>query len=175
MNRTEDMDDPADRGLWRRSRMAETAREEADHLLDLAAFAEGRLEDEERERIEAILAADPGAAADVEAARALAASEAADPPALDRMIARATALIPEQAGRVIAFPRPIAQRIVQQFARWGSLAAAIALASWLGFAMGSDAWQAISEPGAAGSDGIFNEFLDPSVGILRDLGEGQRT
>jgi anti-sigma factor RsiW len=175
MNRTEEMEKRDGQSLWRRSRTAETTRDEADHMLDLAAFAEGRLDPEEHDRIAVILAADPAAAADVEAARALAASEPEEPPRLDRMIARAAALVPDETGRVIALPTPIGRRMVQQVAQWGSLAAAIALASWLGFAMGSDAWQAISEPAPTGNDGLFNEFLDPSVGILREIDEGQRT
>ncbi len=170
-----EMGETADRDLWRRSGMTETTRDEAAHLLDLAAFAEDRLDPEDRDRVAALLAADPEAAADVAAASSLAAQGDETPPGLDRMIARAAALVPERAGLVIALPRPIRHRMLPGLAQWGSLAAAIAVASWFGFAMGSDAWQSMTEPTPASGDGLFNEFLDPPVGILRDLGEGQHT
>ena len=65
-------------------------------------------------------------------------------------------------------------------AQWGGLAAAIAFASWLGFAMGSGASLSFSQPGQPSQAGIGDEnylpeLLDPSTGFLRDLGEGQQT
>jgi hypothetical protein len=65
--------------------------------------------------------------------------------------------------------------LLHGFAQWGSLAAAIAMASWLGFAMGSDAGLAFTQPVQPNSDSFLNEMLDPGIGILRDLGEGTRT
>ncbi|HEV2301909.1 MAG TPA: hypothetical protein VGR91_10110, partial [Stellaceae bacterium] len=58
----------ADRALWRRSLATEAPPDEAEHFLDLAAFADDRLDDDERERVAALLT--PEAAADVAAARA---------------------------------------------------------------------------------------------------------
>jgi hypothetical protein len=63
-------------------------------------------------------------------------------------------------------------------AQWGSLAAAIVVASWLGFAMGSGASLDLSQPrqqSQAGVDSLLPEVLDPATGFLRDLGEGQQT
>jgi hypothetical protein len=64
---------------------------------------------------------------------------------------------------------------VQSFAQWGSLAAAIAVASWLGFAMGSDATLALSQPRQPSDSSFLPELFDPASGFLRDLGEGTRT
>ncbi len=56
---------PVDRRLWQRCRMMDADEDEAARFLDLAAFADGLLDIEERERVAALLAADPEAAADV--------------------------------------------------------------------------------------------------------------
>ena len=62
---------------------------------------------------------------------------------------------------------------MQSLAQWGSLAAAIAVASWLGFAMGSDATLALSRQQS--DTGLLPELFDPASGFLRELGEGPRT
>lgn len=174
-----DMEEPgADRSLWRRCCAADAPEDDAARLLDLAALADGRLDDDERERVTDLLARDPAAAADVAAARAPTADS--DDPAVDfaRVAARATALVPQAGtagGRVVAFPGPMRRRALPGIARWASLAAAVAIAGWLGFAMGSDTGRAFSQPGQSGGDGFLNDVLEPGLGIWRDLGEGQRT
>jgi hypothetical protein len=68
--------------------------------------------------------------------------------------------------------------VLQGGAQWGGLAAAIAVASWLGFAMGSGASLTLSAPGQQrqlGDESFIPELLDPSTGFLRDLGGGQQT
>ena len=68
------------------------AEDDAEHFLDLAGFADGLLDPDDRERIAERLARDPADAADVSATCALA---AADPPAdavTDAIFARAAAL-----------------------------------------------------------------------------------
>ena len=64
-------------------------------------------------------------------------------------------------------------------ARWGSLAAAMAVASWLGFTLGADTSLSLGQAGArtgqAGEDGFLRELLDPSTGFMRDLTEGSQT
>src|SRR5258708_24506873 len=60
-----------DRTLWRRSRVIDASRTETERLLDLAGFVDGRLDDDERERVAALIAANPPAAADSAAARVL--------------------------------------------------------------------------------------------------------
>jgi len=64
-----------DRRLWQRCRTMDAGEDEAARFLDLAAYADGLLDIEERERVAALLAGDPQAAADVRAAQALADAE----------------------------------------------------------------------------------------------------
>ena len=59
----------SDRALWRRSCLTDAPEDEASRFLDLAAFADGLLEPDERDRIAALLAGDPVATDDVAAAR----------------------------------------------------------------------------------------------------------
>ena len=66
MKRLPDLD------LWQRCRMIDAPEDEAARFLDLAAFADSRLEPDEQDRVAALLAADPAAAADVGAAKRLA-------------------------------------------------------------------------------------------------------
>ena len=63
--RQEGPDPASDRLLWQRSRMIDAPEDEAAQLFDLAAFADGLLDPEERDRVAAWLADDPDAAADV--------------------------------------------------------------------------------------------------------------
>src|SRR6266550_3193472 len=93
--REEGMSRSPDRALWQRSCRTDAPEDEAARFLDLAAFVDGRLETDERDRVAAMLAADPAAAADVAAARALAGHIAEPPNDLDRVIARACAIWPE--------------------------------------------------------------------------------
>ncbi len=177
--REEGMNRSPDRALWERSCRTDAPEDEAARFLDLAAFADGRLEADERDRVAAVLAADPAAAADVAAARALAGGIAEPPDGLDRVIARACAILPDnpvvERGEVLAFRSPRRRRsVVHGLTHWGSLAAAIAIASWLGFAMGSDASLALSQPGAATDSSFLPELLEPGAGFLRDLSEGLR-
>ena len=176
--REEGMNRSLGRALWQRSCRTDAPEDEAARLLDLAAFADGRVETDERDRVAAVLTADPTAAADVAAARALAGGIAEPPDGLDRVIARACAILPDNSaaqGGVLAFRSPRRHRsIVHGLTRWGSLAAAIAMASWLGFAMGSDTSLALSQSGAASDASFLPELLDPGTGFLRDLSEGLR-
>ncbi len=168
------------RALWQRCRTADAPEDEAARLLDLAAFADGLLDDDDRDRIAALLAGDPAAAADVAAARALSGGDAA-PAGIEDLIARAESLVAEAApafARVLPFQAPPRRRMLQVVAQWGSLAAAIVVAGWLGFAMGSGASLTLTQTNQAGQVGTASflpELLDPTTGFLRDLGEGQQT
>ena len=139
------------------------------------------LDDEEHDRIAARVAGDPVAMADVAAARALSAGGIAMPGGIEPIIERAVAIVepaPERVRKIPASPRPAGRHILQGVAQWGSLAAAIALASWLGFAMGSGVSQTLSQPGQTNQisdENFLPELLDPSTGFLRDLGSGQQT
>ena len=166
------------RALWQRSCRTDAPEDEAAWFLDLAAFADGRLETDERDRVAAVLAADATAADDVAAARALAGGIAEPPNGLDRIIARAYAILPDNPvakGEILAFRSPRRHHsIVHGLTRWGSLAAAIAMASWLGFAMGSDTSLTLSQSRAASDASFLPELFDPGTGFLRDLNEGLR-
>ena len=164
-----------DLALWQRSRDAEAAENEAERFLDLAGFVDGRLDAEDRERIAELLARDPVLSADIAAARALAAG--AVPAASDTVVKRAAALVDAAPlGQVMLFPpRSRAAANLQRFAQWGSLAAAIVMAGWLGFALGADASISLTRNGVQSEDGFLRELLDPSTGFLRDLTEGVQT
>jgi hypothetical protein len=77
-----------------------------------------------------------------------------------------------------ASPHLAGRQILHAVAQWGSLAAAIAFASWLGFSMGSGASLTLIQPGQPNQisdDNPLPELLDPPTGFLRDLGAGQQT
>jgi anti-sigma factor RsiW len=170
--------DAPDRALWSRCRDAEASADEAARLLDLAGFAEGRLDEDEAERMAAALARDPDGAADVAAAQALAAT---DPPLalIDRVIDRALPLAaPAAERRVVPFALAARRRRLPQVAQWASLAAAIVLASWLGFSMGNDFSRDYSQtaPGISDDDGYLPDLVDPSTGgLLHDFSEDLQT
>ena len=171
-------DAAADRALWRRSREADAPADEAAQFLDLAAYADCRLDADDDARVAALTAADPTAAGVVAAARALAAAVAQPPVGLERIVGRAVRLVaaaPER--RVIPFA-PAPRRPLHAAAQWASLAAAIVFASWLGFAMGSDFSHAYSYSQAdqtVGEEGYMPELLDPSTGFMRELAEELQT
>lgn len=184
MSRTdEEREEPLGRSsgreLWQRSLMADAPEDEAARFLDLAGFADGLLEPDERDRVAALLAADPTAAADVAAARALAGRAAEPPRGLERTIARACAILPGSPtapGRIIAFAQSLRRRrILHDLTQWGSLAAALVVASWLGFAMGTDTSLALSQPAQSSDASFLPELLDPGSGFLRDFSESLQT
>ena len=160
--------------LWRHSRMIDMAEDEAERYLDLAGFADLRLDPDDRERIAERLAGDPIMAGDVAAARALggAAERLAAVPAA--ILARATGLV--GSGEVIPLPsRRRASLGFRGMARWGGLVAAMAVASWLGFTLGENTSLSFAQRGQTNEDGFLREMLDPSTGFLRDLTEGPQT
>jgi len=170
------------RALWRRCQSADAAMDEGARFLDLAAFADGLLDEDEHDRVAASLAADPGTAGDVAAARALVSGLGAPPAGVESIIARASALVPEtpsEPGLVLPFRTLSAgRRLLPGLAQWGSLAAAIVVASWLGFSMGSGVSLDLSQPSRqsqVGVDTLLPELMDPATGFLRDLGGGQQT
>ena len=172
-------DRSSDRALWQRCRVADVPEDEAARFLDIAAFADGLLDPDEHERVAALLAVDPAAAADVAAARALAGGIDEAPDELQPIIARACALLPGEPAvqsSVVPFAPYLQRRhIVHGLTQWGSLAAALAVAGWLGFAMGSGASLALNQAPQSSEPSLWPELLDPGPGFLRDLGEGLRT
>jgi anti-sigma factor RsiW len=168
-----------DGALWRRSLAIDVAGDEDEHFLDLAGYAEDRLDPDERDRIAERLAKNPLAAADVAAARAFARSGSPGEAAPSQIVARACALVADGmplSGRIIQFPqflRP--QPTLHGVARWAGLAAAVVVASWLGFALGGDASAIFSPVSQAGEDSLLRDLLDPSTAFLRDLTGGVQT
>jgi anti-sigma factor RsiW len=165
----------ADRTLWQRSQKIEASPDEAGRFLDLAGFADHRLDDDDSERVAALLALDPIAAEDVAAARRLAGVELS---AVDeRVIARAAALAeePNELALVIAIPPRRHRHAWREAASWSSLAAAIVLACWLGFDLGSGLPSALLPFAHSVGDASLSEFLDPSPPTFRDFGDGWRT
>jgi anti-sigma factor RsiW len=141
--------------------------------LTLAAYAEDRLTGPARAAVEAFLAANPEIADDVAAARRVAATDRApDDAALAATIARAAALVsdPARGGRgdnVLAF-RPVRrpESAWPSAARWAALAASLALASWLGFALGGDAYGYLAVLDRQSTTALADEVLDPPTGFF---------
>jgi anti-sigma factor RsiW len=158
----------SDAALWRRGRMIDVAEEEAERFLDLAGYADGRLDPDDRERVAERLAGDPVAAGDVAAAHVVLAPAAMPEPA----IARACALVPgNQPPGDTVMPFPLSRRYrprLRSMARWGSLAAAMAVASWLGFALGMDTSLSLAQVRQTGEDTYLGELLDPSTDFLTE-------
>jgi anti-sigma factor RsiW len=158
----------SDAALWRCSRLSDIVEDEAERYLDLAGFADGRLDPDDRERVAEWLAGDPVAADDVAAARVL-----PTPAALPQVaIARACALVAgNQPDRDTVIPFPLSRRyrpLLHSMARWGSLAAAMAVASWLGFALGIDTSVSFAQVRQTGEDTYLGELLDPSTDLLTE-------
>jgi anti-sigma factor RsiW len=164
----------SDRDVWRLSQHTDASRDEAGYLMDLAAFADSRLDPDEAARVEALIVGDADADADVAATRVLAgtAIAAADP----AIIARAEALVDEGSAEavLIAFPAPRpASRPWYSAASWSGLAAAMVMAGWLGFDLGSGL---STSPILGGStvDLTANELFDAAPLMVRDLTESSR-
>ena len=167
----------SDRWLWQRCRTTDAPEDEAARFLDLAAFADGRLDVDERDRVVAWLADDPEASADLNTAQVLG-DRGGPSEELERVIARACAISPEMrpaGGRVVVLAQWRARRLVHDLAQWGSIAAAVALASWLGFSMGSDTSLALTALQPPSETSFLPDLFDPAPAFLRDLGEGLRT
>ena len=168
----------SERALWQRSTAAAMAEDEAERFLDLAGFADGLLDPDEQERIAERLARDPAAAEDVAAARALAERGLLDEAVPLQVIARACALVDETPARgasIIPFPRRFRpQPNLPGVARWASLAAALLVASWLGFDLGSTTSAALAPTVQAPEDSLVRDMLELSTGFVRDLTEGVR-
>lgn len=152
-----------DRGVWLRwQSLAASAAAPPDALV-VAAYAEGRLSEDEAAPVEAWLAAYPEALAEILAARALPQqAEMAD----ERMIAAACALVLDTAtlpDNVVLFPhrhRPVPWR---NALAWSSIVASLAAASFVGFVMGSDAYQGLVP--SQSSDNGYAETFEAAPGL----------
>jgi anti-sigma factor RsiW len=164
---------PPDREVWRRSQEMEATPDEASYLLDLAAFADNRLDDDETAWVAALIERNADAAEDIAAARMLVGATmlAADVSIMARAEALVGAARPE--AELIAFPvRPPVVRPWYSAATWSGLAAAIVLAGWLGFDLGSGISTSPVFSRSA-DDASASELLDPSP-LLRDFTENSQ-
>src|SRR5690349_5558971 len=82
-----------DRALWRLSGVTDAAEDDAERLLDLAGFADGCLDPDDRERVAEWLEGDSVAAGDVAAAQALGTQAAPLEAVPEHVIARACSLV----------------------------------------------------------------------------------
>ncbi len=167
-----------DRALWRRSRTVDMVADEAERILDLAGFADGHLDPDDRERVAEWLAGDPVAAGDVAAARALADTAERLETVPEAVVVRAVALVGRSEklpGQVIPFApsRPGRERL-HGMAGWSSLVAAVAVAGWLGFTLGMNTSLSVAQTSQAGNDGFLHELLEPST-FMSGLTEGAQT
>jgi anti-sigma factor RsiW len=168
----------SDKALWRRSVITESAEDKAARFLDLAGFADDRLDADDRERVEEWLARDPAAAADVVAARSHAA--AAEPaPAPEAVVMRACAIIggASRPENIVAFAARREPARLRGMAQWGSLAAAVAVAAWLGFTLGIDTSRALvlNDRPTAASAGFLNDLLETQTNLIGDPVEVPQT
>ncbi len=168
--------DIADRNLWQRSRVTDAVEDECDRFLDMAAFADGRLDSDERERIAEWLRSHPEAAGDIAAARALA-SGSTYQTFSKTGLARATALVGDSGqsrrGAVLPFQARRGERPgVAAIAQWGGLAAAMVVAGWLGFTLGMDTSGMLGRSGPGFDDGVAQDLFGSSPAFFRDLTGG---
>lgn len=168
--------DITDRMLWQRGCVTDVPEDDGARYLDLAAFADGRLDADERERVAEWLQSHPEAAGDIEAARALART-VTDDALSETAIARACALVGDTGSSrrnpVVAFhTRKIRRPVLAPVAQWSGLAAALVVAGWLGFTLGMDASGMIGPSRAGSDDGIAQDLFGPSRGFFRDLTGG---
>jgi hypothetical protein len=164
-----------DRSLWRRCQEIEAPSDEAERLLELAALADNRLDDDDdTARIAALIADDADLMQDVAAARALA--DATMLAADESVVARAEALVGEDRPEAVLIAFPVHQTIVRPWysaATWSGLAAAIVIAGWLGFDLGSGLSN-IPPFGHSPGDVAASELLDPGPVLLRDFTENSQ-
>ena len=161
--------------LWRQSRTVDAIEDDAARFLDLAGFADGILDVDDRERVAEWVAGDPDAAGDLAAARALNLAQPI-PPVPEPIVARACALVgspPPRQGSVIQLRWRLPAMPALRFAAgWGSLAAALVVVGWLGFNLGMDTSLSVATVSQPNDEGFLQELVDPSSGFMRDLNEG---
>jgi hypothetical protein len=162
--------DSEERALWRQWATTQRGTESlAPDALALAAYAEGRLSEAEAEPIERWLAAHPESLnqvfADIAAARG--ASDAVMPLVNAAIMAKARALIPGSIDNVVPLRRPTPAW--RNALAWSSIAASLIAASFVGFTMGSDAYQHIARADAA--EAAATDSLDATATLDSAFGD----
>jgi anti-sigma factor RsiW len=144
--------------LWQRWRRAEAGGPE--DFMALAAYADGRASDADIAAAERQIGADPDIAADLTAGAEMAAFDVADA-SLARVVARAEALVERRSATIVPF-RGSAARPVRRWAEWTALAASVALAAWLGFALGTDTFASLDSSNVTLNSDVRDVFDPPS-------------
>ena len=166
--------DGAERALWRRAQVPEGAKTRAPDALTLAAYAEGRLSEEAAAPIERWLAAHPERLDEVLADLAAARGMTPEPAATDdAIIAKACALVAgdTEGSNVVPFRR--AASGWRNALVWGSVAASLVAVSFVGFAMGIDAYQNLTLTQA--SDAASSDALNASASLDSVLSDDSGT
>ncbi|MGH6968696.1 MAG: hypothetical protein ACREEL_08160 [Stellaceae bacterium] len=158
MTGPEDMTSAESAALWRRFRaldrtLRNKAADDVGTVLNLAAYAEGRLDEAAAETVEAWLAAHPEALDDVAAARG-----PGDAVASQRVIDRAAALVAgDPAGaQVVRFRRPAASYAWRVHLTRVAVAACLVLTGLVGFTLGSGVYGNLFPS----SDSVSGETFD---------------
>ena len=153
--------DEQERLMWQRWRAGARAASPAPDALQLAAYAEGRLDETAAEAVENFLAAYPDALNDIAAART-----AIETPAIgasDDIITKACALVPARNTRETVVPFRGATVRWHSALAWGSIAASLMAASFVGFTAGSDAYRTLAPTQA--SESLTGDGLESSAGL----------
>ncbi len=152
-----DMKSATEAALWRRFRALERAdaNQEAPTALELAAYADGRLDESTVERIEAWLHGHREVLDDIIAARS-----GHELPAPHEVVERAAALVgSDPAGaRIIPFRRPAAPSYGWRvhMARI-AVAASLVLTGLIGFTLGTESYASLFGPAASVTGGLFDQ------------------
>ena len=170
---TEPMDKAAEITLWWhwRRAMLNAAGEAApapDPLL-LAAYAEHRLSETAAEELEAWLALNPEALADVLAARVSKLGQpSVQPP--EAVLVRAMGLVPGVTSTVLPFRRTARPAPSWRIAMGRvAVAASLLVVSLIGFTLGTDAYMNLLNGGQ--STALSQDLFDAPAGIFSTLGE----
>jgi hypothetical protein len=169
----EPMDKAEETALWRQWRraMVDAAGEAApapDPLL-LAAYAEHRLSETAAEEVEAWLALNPEALADVLVAQDSNVVQASIQPSKAALV-RAMGLVPARQAKVVPF-----RRTVQPAPAWRvamgrvAVAASLLVVSLIGFTLGTDAYTNLLSGGQSAA--LSQDLFDAPAGIFSSLGE----
>lgn len=159
-------DETEERALWRRWRQVAAGNAATPDALDLAAYAEGRLDEAEAMAIETWLAAHPEILADVQMARVLAPAPSDTSHAA--IVAKACALVTGSRltpanSNVVPLHRGMAAW--RSALAWSSVAASLVAASLVGFTMGSEAYQRLAQTQVQPSDNVPADILDASPSL----------
>ena len=167
----------ADKILWRRSCGVEAVEDERARFLDPWTFREGRLDPDERERVAEWLQRHPD-----EAMMSRRRERSRAPPGRRcyrkrswRVPVRSSPRpcqadkdAPSRRGVAVRVPgRADRKPVLGTIAQWGSLAAALVVAGWLGFTLGMDTSGMLAPGGAPDTkDGVAQDLFGSSPAFL---------